>query len=49
VLAENAAMLTVLRRVFRTARTAFAGAELTMTMPVADEFGVAGPIDDLAA
>jgi GNAT superfamily N-acetyltransferase len=49
VLAENAAMLTVLRRVFRIARTAFAGAELTITMPVADEFGLAGPIDDLAA
>jgi hypothetical protein len=48
VLAENAAMRTVLRRVFPMARTTQAGPELTITMRV-DEAELDDLIDGLVA
>lgn len=50
VLAENAAMRTVLRRVFPTARTTRAGPELTITVRVDEvELDLADLIDGLVA
>ncbi len=50
VLAENSAMLSVVREVFPIARTTRAGAELTIVLPVVDdELGLADLIDSLVA
>ena len=50
VLAENTAMLSVLREVFPVARTTRVGSELTIVLPVVDdELGLADLIDSLVA
>lgn len=50
VLAENSAMLTVVRRVFPIARTTRVGSELTIALQIHDyELGLADLIDSLTA
>jgi GNAT superfamily N-acetyltransferase len=50
VLAENFAMLTVMRQVFPIVRTSRVGSELTIVLPIEDdELGLADLIDSLVA